>query len=170
VAGQLALADFLTLAIRVTDVLGQVHQQHIIHKDVNPANIVCNLATGQVKLIDFGIATLLSRESPVFCHPRVLEGTLAYMSPEQTGRMNRAVDYRTDFYSLGATFYELLTGQVPFPTTAPVELVHAHLARQPVPPHHLRPEIPPVLSAVVMKLLAKNPTERYQSAYGLKAD
>ena len=110
----LELADFLQLAIQVTDILGQVHARHIMHKDINPANIVLNRETGQVKLIDFGISTRLERENQSFRNPNQLQGTLAYISPEQTGRMNRAIDYRTDFYSLGVTFYELLTGQLPF--------------------------------------------------------
>jgi serine/threonine protein kinase len=104
-AGQLALADFLELAIKVTDILGQIHRQYIMHKDINPSNIVLNPATGQVKIIDFGISTVLSQETPTFRNPNVLEGTLAYISPEQTGRMNRALDYRTDFYSLGGCLF-----------------------------------------------------------------
>ena len=130
IAGEFALAEFLTLAIQVTDILGQIHQQNIMHKDINPSNIVFNPATGQVKVIDFGISTVLARESTTIHNPEMLEGTLAYMSPEQTGRMNRAIDYRTDFYSLGATFYELLTGQLPFPTTGTMELVHCHIAKR----------------------------------------
>src|SRR6185503_3885219 len=135
--------------------------------DINPSNIVWNRAIGQVKLIDFGISTALSRENPTLRNPNVLEGTLAYISPEQTGRMNRAIDYRTDFYSLGATFYELLTGQLPFPTIDAMELVHAHIAKQPIPPHERNSNIPELLSEIVLKLMAKNAEDRYQSAYGL---
>ncbi len=164
------LAEFLPLAIEVVDILAQVHQQHIMHKDINPSNIVLNLTTGQLKLIDFGISTVLSRENPTLRNPNRLEGTLAYISPEQTGRMNRGMDYRTDFYSLGVTFYKLLIGQLPFPTTDAMELVHAHIAKQPTPPYELQPEIPQSLSEIVMKLMAKNAEDRYQSAYGLKAD
>jgi predicted ATPase/class 3 adenylate cyclase len=170
VAGQIEVGTFLKLAIQITEILGQLHSQQVIHKDINPANILLNPATGQIKLIDFSIATRLSRENPTFRNPDVIEGTLAYISPEQTGRMNRAVDYRTDFYSLGATFYELLTGQVPFLTTDLLELVHAHIAKYPPAPHLLRPEIPRPLSTIVQKLLAKNAEERYQSARGLQAD
>ena len=141
-----------------------------MHKDVNPSNIVLNPQTGQLKLIDFGISTVLSRENPTLHTPGRGEGTLAYMSPEQTGRMNRDMDYRTDLYSLGVTFYELLTGNLPFPTTDALALMHAHIAQQPLPPHELMQEIPRPLSAIVMRLMAKNAEDRYQSAHGLKAD
>ncbi|MBD0302803.1 MAG: AAA family ATPase, partial [Tolypothrix sp. T3-bin4] len=141
--------------------------------DINPSNIVFNPDTEIIKIIDFGIATVLTRENPTLKNPNVLEGTLAYMSPEQTGRMNRTLDYRTDFYSLGVSFYELLTGQLPFNTTDALELVHCHIAKQPVPPHLLRAEgrgIPKAVSDIVMKLMAKTAEERYQSAWGIKAD
>lgn len=179
-AGAWELAGLLRLAIDLTETIGQMHQQHIIHKDINPSNIVYNAATQEVRLIDFGISTVLSRETPTFRNPDVLEGTLAYMAPEQTGRMNRAIDYRTDFYAFGATLYELLTGLLPFSTDDPLELVHAHIARQPVAPHaHVLTRQPQIdgdaplihaLSAIILKLMAKNAEDRYQSAYGLKAD
>jgi predicted ATPase/signal transduction histidine kinase/tRNA A-37 threonylcarbamoyl transferase component Bud32 len=162
--------ELLTLAIQTTEILGQIHQQNIIHKDINPSNLVWNSTSGQLKLIDFGIATQLSRETPTLKNPNVLEGTLAYMSPEQTGRMNRALDYRTDFYSLGATFYELFTGQLPFETTDAMELVHCHIAKHPPPPIDVNPEIPRTISDIIIKLLAKTAEERYQSAYGIKLD
>jgi predicted ATPase/signal transduction histidine kinase len=167
---QLSLPDLLLLTIQIADVVGQVHQRHVIHKDINPSNIVWNPRSGQLKLIDFGIATQLSRENPTFQSLGGLEGTLAYMSPEQTGRMNRGVDYRTDFYSLGVTLYEVLTGRLPFLATDALALVHAHIAQQPTPPHELAPDIPQPLSMIVMKLLAKNAEDRYQSASGLIAD
>lgn len=167
---QFSLTEFFNIAIQTSQILGQIHQQHIIHKDINPANIVFNPDTGQIKLIDFGISTVLQLENPTLKNPNILEGTLPYISPEQTGRMNRALDYRTDFYSLGATFYELLTKQRPFSATDPLEMVHCHLAKQPIPVHELNPKIPPIVSHIVMKLLAKNAEERYQSAYGLAAD
>ncbi len=163
------LADFLRLAIEVANILGEVHQQHLIHKDINPSNIIFNPSTKQVKLIDFGISTVLSQENQTFRNPNILEGTLPYISPEQTGRMNRAIDYRTDFYSLGATFYELLTGQVPFPSDNMLEIVHSHIAKAPQPPHELI-DIPPIISKIILKLMAKNAEDRYQSAYGLKTD
>jgi PAS domain S-box-containing protein len=167
---QFNLTEFLTIAIQIVDILGEVHQRHIIHKDINPSNIVLNLTTGQLKLIDFGISTVLSKEILSLRSPNQLEGTLSYISPEQTGRMNRGIDYRTDFYSLGATFYELLTGQLPFKTTDLMELVHSHIAKYSTPPHEINPKIPLILSQIVMRLLAKNAEDRYQSAHGLKVD
>jgi PAS domain S-box-containing protein len=164
------LLTFLPLAINLTDILGRIHAAHIIHKDINPGNIVLNPDTGVIKIIDFGIATQFNRTNPTFKNPHVLEGTPAYLSPEQTGRMNQLLDYRTDFYSLGVTFYELLTGQLPFPTTDILELVHCHIAKQPVPPHELSATIPQAVSDAILKLMAKNAEERYQSAWGIKAD
>ncbi|BCL38312.1 AAA family ATPase [Nostoc sp. MS1] len=164
------LPTFLGLAIAVCDILGRIHAASVIHKDINPGNIVLNLDTGVVKIIDFGIATQFNRTNPTFKNPHVLEGTLAYLSPEQTGRMNRLLDYRTDFYSLGVTFYELLTGHLPFPTTDILELVHCHIAKQPPPPHELNAAIPKAVSDIVLKLMAKNAEDRYQSAWGIKTD
>ncbi|WP_242715538.1 AAA family ATPase [Microcoleus vaginatus] len=176
----LSLAKFLKLAIQTAEILGAIHAANIIHKDINPANIVFNPETEIIKIIDFGISTQLTRENPTLKNPNVLEGTLAYMSPEQTGRMNRSLDYRTDFYSLGVTFYELLTGQLPFDSTDALELVHYHIAKQPIPPHLLGggeeergrggEPCPQAVSDIVMKLMAKTAEERYQSAWGLKAD
>jgi predicted ATPase/class 3 adenylate cyclase/tRNA A-37 threonylcarbamoyl transferase component Bud32 len=168
--GKVHLEEFLAIAIEVTEFLGYIHQQNIMHKDINPANIVYNPVTKEVKLIDFGIATVLTRENPTFRNPNVLEGTLAYMSPEQTGRMNRAMDYRTDFYSLGVTFYELLSGRLPFLTDDVLEMVHCHIAKQPSPPHEVRPDIPRAVSDIILKLMTKNAEDRYQSAFGLKTD
>jgi predicted ATPase/signal transduction histidine kinase/tRNA A-37 threonylcarbamoyl transferase component Bud32 len=169
-AGRLTLDEFLRIAIGIATSIGQVHAAQIIHKDITPGNLVYHPASGQIKLIDFNIATRLRREEVAFQSPAVLEGTLAYISPEQTGRMNRVVDYRSDFYSLGATLYELLIGQRPFPGDDSLELVHAHMARLPVLPHQINPHIPPALSAILIKLLAKNAEDRYQSVDGLLAD
>jgi energy-coupling factor transporter ATP-binding protein EcfA2 len=167
----LALRDFLSLAPRIVANLEKIHNAKVIHKDINPANIVLNPETGQIKIIDFGIASVLQRENPGLKNPNVLEGTLAYISPEQTGRMNRSLDYRTDFYSLGVSFYELLTGQLPFRANDALELVHCHLAKQPLEINSLvREKIPPVVEAIIRKLMAKTPEERYQSAYGIRAD
>ena len=163
------LQEFLQIAIQLAQAVGELHQHKIIHKDIKPSNIIINPQTGQVKIADFGIASQLSAENPKISSPHSLEGTLAYMSPEQTGRMNRTVDYRTDFYSLGVTFYELLTGRLPFTTTDAMELVHCHIAVQPVPLVEMG-QIPQVVSDIVRKLLAKTAEERYQSAFGLKAD
>ncbi len=174
---QFTLKEFLSIAIKTTESLAAIHAANIIHKDINPSNIVYNPETEQLKIIDFGISTRLSRENQTVGNLDGLEGTLTYIAPEQTGRMNRGIDYRSDFYSLGATFYELLTSKLPFATTDSIELVHCHIAQQPVPPHELvetlnltSQPIPKAISDIVMKLLAKAPEERYQSAWGIKAD
>ncbi|MBD1821580.1 AAA family ATPase [Cyanobacteria bacterium FACHB-DQ100] len=159
---------FLQIAIHLTSVLAQLHQQNILHKDIKPENILVNEKMSEIRLIDFGISTRLpSENSPTI---NVLEGTLSYMSPEQTGRMNRSIDYRTDFYSLGVTFYEMLTGQLPFQATDTLEIIHCHIAKAPVPPHLINSDIPEAVSDIVMKLLAKTAEDRYQSALGLKTD
>jgi len=167
---QISISDFLPLAIQIAEALGQIHAANIIHKDINPANVVWNKATNQLKIIDFSIASRLPRENPSLKNPEQLEGTLAYISPEQTGRMNRSLDYRTDLYSLGVTFYELLTGKVPFESDSAMELVHCHIAKTPVAVNEVNPEVPPIISDIVMKLMAKNVEDRYQSAFGVKAD
>ncbi len=161
------LDELLSLAIHIIDILGEIHHKRIIHKNINPSNIVFNPSTGKLKFIDFGIATQLSQQ---YMNQNVLEGTLEYMSPEQTGRMNSALDYRTDFYSLGVTFYELFTGKLPFDTKDAMELVHCHLAKQPVPPNQINPDLPIPISNIILKLLEKNADNRYQSAWGIKAD
>ncbi|MCW5318453.1 AAA family ATPase [Nostoc sp. KVJ3] len=165
-----SLQEFLEIAITLCNTLDILYRERIIHKDIKPSNILINLKTKQIKLIDFSIASLLPRETQTLINPNVLEGTLAYISPEQTGRMNRGIDYRTDFYSLGVTFYELLTGVLPFLSNEPMELVHCHIAKVAPLVHEISPEIPPVLSEVVKKLMAKNAEDRYQSALGLKFD
>ncbi|WP_096582724.1 AAA family ATPase [Tolypothrix tenuis] len=165
-----SLEEFLVLAIALCDTLDILYHERIIHKDIKPSNILINPETKQVKLIDFSIASLLPRETQTLINPNVLEGTLAYISPEQTGRMNRGIDYRTDFYSLGVTFYELLTGELPFSYHDAMELVHSHLAKIPRLIAEIRPDIPSILSKIVSKLMAKNAEDRYQSALGLKFD
>ena len=167
---QLSLEKFLTIAIKTTEGLAAIHKANIIHKDINPSNILYNSQTEQLKIIDFSISTRLPKEFLTFIPPHKLEGTLAYIAPEQTGRMNRGIDYRSDFYSLGVTFYELLTNQLPFETTDPIELVHCHIAQQPSLPHKLNPDIPNSVSNIIIKLLAKAPEERYQNALGIQAD
>ncbi|MEH1784681.1 MAG: AAA family ATPase [Nostoc sp.] len=169
------LIIFLKVAINLAHILGELHAKHIIHKDIKPHNILIDPDSGEVKLIDFSISSRLDKENPILSNPNLLEGTLAYMSPEQTGRMNRAIDFRTDFYSLGVTLYEMLTGTLPFHTTDPMELVHCHIAKTPVAPCQetvcrVLEEVPEAISAIILKLLAKTAEERYQSAWGLKAD
>lgn len=164
------LANLLELAVSIAEGLGEIHASHIIHKDINPSNIVLNPITRQVKIIDFGISTVLARETPSLKNPDALEGTLAYISPEQTGRMNRALDYRSDFYSFGVTLYELLSGGLPFSGGDALELVHRHLAQQPLPVQQVAEDIPQAVSNIVAKLMAKTAEERYQSAWGIKAD
>ncbi|MEG4090389.1 serine/threonine-protein kinase, partial [Microcoleus sp. Pol12B4] len=165
---KLTLAEILEIAIQITDILDGLYRNRVIHKDIKPANVLIHPETKQIKLIDFSIASLLPRETQEIQNPNVLEGTLAYISPEQTGRMNRGIDYRTDFYSLGVTLYELLTGKLPFECDDPMELVHCHIAKK--PPAINSEEIPQVVSDMVMKLMAKNAEKRYQSALGLKYD
>jgi predicted ATPase/signal transduction histidine kinase len=165
-----ALRSILTIALTLTRALETLHQQQVIHKDIKPANIIINPHTETIKLTDFSIASRLDRETPLLTPPQHLEGTLAYMAPEQTGRMNRTVDYRCDFYSLGVTLYQLLTGQLPFSSQDTQAIVYAHLTQQPQPISELNPAIPTVLGAIVAKLMAKNAEDRYQSAAGLLAD
>ena len=164
------LAEFFDIAIQIVTTLEGLYRCRIIHKDIKPHNILINPQTKEVKLIDFSISSLLPRESQEIQNPNQLEGTLAYISPEQTGRMNRGIDYRTDFYSLGVTFYEMLAGQLPFQSTDPMELVHCHIARQAIPPISVNPAIPQILNDIVMKLIAKTAEDRYQTAFGIKYD
>jgi serine/threonine protein kinase len=166
----LGLRAALQIADAIADAVESIHRCNVIHKDIKPHNIVVHMETYRVKLIDFGSATRLSQETQRASSPELLEGTLAYMSPEQTGRMNRTLDHRTDLYSLGVTLYEMLTGVLPFQATDPMELVHSHIARKPTPPHQLSAGVPEAVSAIVMKLLAKAAEDRYQSASGLRAD
>jgi predicted ATPase/signal transduction histidine kinase len=175
---QLSVCHFLDIAIQLAEILHGLYQNRVIHKDIKPANILIHPTKNHIKLIDFSISSLLPKETQEIQNPNILEGTLAYISPEQTGRMNRGIDYRSDFYSLGITLYELLTTEVPFKGYDPIELVHCHIAKVPVFPDYGRgeeeergrQEIPQALSEIVMKLMAKNAEDRYQSALGLKYD
>src|SRR6266496_5344858 len=164
------LTKFLPLAIGLTTALGQVHGCGLTHKDIKPANVLVNHATGQVWLMGFGIASRLPRERQAPEPPGFIAGTLPYMAPEQTGRMNRSIDSRSDLYAFGVTLYEMLTGSLPFTASDPMELVHCHIARQPTPPHMKFKGIPDAVSAIVMKLLAKTAEERYQTAIGVERD
>lgn len=166
----LALAEILDIAIQLANTLHALAQQRVIHKDIKPANIVIHPETKQVKLIDFSIASLLPRETQEIQNPNVLEGTLAYLAPEQTGRMNRGIDYRADFYALGVTLYELLSGTLPCTSEDPLELVHCHIAKLPTPVDRVNTAVPGMVAAIVSKLMAKNAEDRYQSAIGLKYD
>ena len=166
----LDVSEFLRIAIPLAGALRRVHERGLIHKDIKPANILVDAASGGVWLTGFGIASRLPREHQPPAPPEVIAGTLAYMAPEQTGRMNRSVDSRSDLYALGVTFYEMLTGQLPFIAADPMEWVHCHIARRPVPPNERVALVPEPLSAIVMKLLAKTAEERYQTASGLEAD
>ncbi|GJD19500.1 serine/threonine protein kinase [Rivularia sp. IAM M-261] len=163
------ISESLVTAISLASILIDLERVGIIHKDIQPINVIINLKTGQVQLTNFGFSSCLYLEKPTINNPNLLEGSLAYMAPEQTGRMNRSIDYRTDFYSLGVTLYEILTGTLPFNSHDPLELVHCHIAKQPVAPQELV-EIPQPVSDIIMKLLAKNAEDRYQSAAGLKFD
>ncbi|WP_437683528.1 AAA family ATPase [Sorangium sp. So ce131] len=169
-AAPLDLKAALTIALSAARVLDEIHRHKVIHKDVKPHNILVDPDTLDVHFTCFGIATLLPQETQQAISPEALEGTLAYMSPEQTGRMNRFIDRRTDLYSLGVTFYEMLTGALPFGESEPMDLIHGHIARTPAPPHERAPGVPEAVSRIVMKLLAKNAEDRYQSAYGVAAD
>jgi hypothetical protein len=164
------VTDFLPIAVALSAVVGRLHARGLIHKDLKPANILVDTASGGVWLTGFGIASRLPREHQAPAPPEVIAGTLAYMAPEQTGRMNRSVDSRSDLYALGVTFYEMLTGTLPFTAADPMEWVHCHLARQPVPPAERVADIPGPVSAIVMKLLAKTAENRYQTAAGLTID
>jgi predicted ATPase len=167
---QLNLAEILEIAIQITSTLQLLGKQQIIHKNINPTNLLINPTTKQIKLIDFSIASLLPRETQIMVNPDLLEGNLSYISPEQTGRMNRGIDYRSDFYSLGITLYQLLTGRLPFITIDSLELVHCHLSQIAMPANLVNPEIPAVVAQVVAKLMAKNAEDRYQSAQGIQHD
>ncbi|MBW4564361.1 MAG: AAA family ATPase [Mojavia pulchra JT2-VF2] len=167
---KLSLKSFLEIAIQLAFSLANIHGKQVIHKDIKPDNIVINTNNLTVKIIDFSISSHLFRENQTISSPELLEGTLAYMSPEQTGRMNRSLDYRTDFYSLGVTFYQMLTGLLPFDASDPLEIIHSHIAKIPSLPHKVNSEVPLVVSKIVMKLLAKSAEDRYQNALGLKAD
>src|ERR1700688_4872993 len=166
----LEVSQFLRIAIPLAKALRRVHERGLIHKDIKPTNILVDPASGGAWLTGFGIASRLPREHQAPAPPEVIAGTLAYMAPEQTGRMNRSVDSRSDLYALGVTFYEMLTGQLPFTAVDPMEWVHCHVARQPVSPDERVASVPVPLSAIVMKLLAKTAEGRYQTAAGVEVD
>lgn len=166
----LSLKDILTISAYLAKGIGDIHTHHIIHKDIKPQNIIVNPETNEAKIIDFEISTLLSREIQEVLNPDSLEGSIAYISPEQTGRMNRSIDYRTDIYSFGVTLYELLTGQLPFQSNDLMELIYMHIARSPIPVNEIDSSIPMAVSNIVSKCLEKEPEARYHSGYGIKND
>ena len=166
----LELGRFLRLAAGLAAALGKLHARGLIHKDIKPANVLAEQATGQAWLTGFGLASRLPRERQPVAPPEEIAGTLAYMAPEQTGRMNRSIDARSDLYALGVTCYQMVTGVLPFTASDPLEWVHCHLARRAVPPAARLASIPEPVSAIIMKLLAKTAEERYQTAAGLEAD
>jgi PAS domain S-box-containing protein len=168
----LSVGEFLPIALQMVQILHDLYIHRVIHKDIKPANVLIHPGTKQIKLTDFSIASLLPEETNTLINynSTVLEGTLAYLAPEQTGRMNRGIDYRTDFYALGVTFFELLTGQLPFQTDDPMEMIYSHIAKQPPDLSTINSQIPLVLGQIVQKLMAKNAEDRYQSALGIKHD
>jgi PAS domain S-box-containing protein len=164
------IGSFLRFAISIATALDKAHQRGLVHKDIRPANILLNHASGEVRLTGFGIASRVARERQAPEAPEFIAGTLAYMAPEQTGRMNRSIDSRSDLYALGVTLYQMLTGALPFTAAEPIEWVHCHIARQPVAPDERLPNVPVPVSAIIMKLLAKTPEDRYQTAAGVDTD
>ena len=170
IGARLDIGSFLRIAVGLTSALNRLHGSGLVHKDVKPSNVVVNRATGRVWLTGFGIASLLPRERQAPEPPEFIAGTLAYMAPEQTGRMNRSIDSRSDLYSLGVTLYEMLIGSLPFSASDPMEWVHCHIARSPPVPSERLKEVPPAISAIILKLLAKAAEERYQTAVGAERD
>ncbi|BAY87090.1 serine/threonine protein kinase with two-component sensor domain [Calothrix parasitica NIES-267] len=164
------IENFLDIAIQITSALDEIHRNKIIHKDIKPDNILINPDTKEIKIIDFSISTILPQGIQFLVHSDILEGTLAYISPEQTGRVNRGIDYRTDYYSLGITLFELLTGKLPFNNDNTLGLIYSHISQEPPVETIIDLGIPLVISELVGKLMAKNPEDRYQSALGLKHD
>jgi len=170
IQGPMETKQFLRFAIGLTTAISQLHARELIHKDLKPSNVLVDAATGHVWLTGFGIASRLPRGRQAPEPPEFIAGTLPYMAPEQTGRMNRSIDSRSDLYSLGVMLYEMLTGVLPFTASDPMLWVHCHLARQAVPPGERSNNVPGSLSAIIMKLLAKTAEERYQTAAGVESD
>ncbi len=163
------VGTFLRLAVSLSAALRRLHERGLVHKDIKPANVLVNSA-GEIRLTGFGIASRLPRERQAPDPPEIIGGTLAYMAPEQTGRMNRSIDARSDLYSLGVTFYQMLTGLLPFSASDPMEWVHCHIARHPAPLNERVNGVPAPVAAIVLKLLAKNAESRYQTAAGVESD
>jgi histidine kinase len=164
------LASFLRIGLRLSETLGTLHKNNIVHKSITPDNILVSEDQHEVKITNFGISSVLTHENDEIYDPEVIERTLLYMSPEQTGRTNQRIDYRTDLYSLGTTFYEMLTGRVPFKSKYPMEIIYSHIARNPDSPECIDSSIPKVISEIILRLLVKTPEERYQNCFGLMID
>jgi len=167
---KISIHSFLDTTTKIAEALGNLHKEDVIHRNIKPVNILINNVTGGVKITGFGLATDFTHVNDAVYEPKIIRGTLPYMSPEQTGRMNRAVDYRTDIYSLGITCYEMLTGKAPFISDDPLAIIHFHIAKTPEAPSQLHPDVPQVISDIVMKSMAKNCEDRYQNSFGLLAD
>src|SRR5262249_775403 len=167
---RMEVATLLSLAVALSAALGRLHERGLVHKDIKPSNVLVNSASGQVWLTGFGVASRLPRERQSPDPPEFIAGTLAYMAPEQTGRMNRSIHSRSDLSSLGAPPSQMLTGSLPFTASDPMEWVHCHIARKPVPPSERVKNVPPAISAILVKLLAKTAEERYQTAVGVERD
>lgn len=167
--GPLEMGRFLSIAVNLARAIGQVHRCGLVHKDIKPANVLVD-AEGNVRLTGFGIASQLPQERQPPAPPEIVAGTFAYMAPEQTGRMNRSIDARSDLYSLGVTLYEMLTGSLPFAASDAMEWIHCHIARRPTPPGERVDGIPQAVGGIVLKLLAKAAENRYQTAMGVEAD
>jgi serine/threonine protein kinase len=170
IQGPMEMMQFLRLAVELASVLSRMHRRGLVHKDFKPSNVLVDSASGQVRLMGFGIAARLRRERQAPEFPEVIAGTLAYIAPEQTGRMNRSIDSQSDLYAFGVSLYEMLTGDLPFTASAPMEWVHCHIARHPIPPSERHKNILGPVFSIIMKLLAKNAEERYQSAAGAEND
>jgi len=162
-------SKYLKIVSKISQIIGEIHNKNIIHKDINSNNILLN-KNYEICIIDFGISTKYKLKNQYISNPENLEGTISYISPEQTGRMNRTVDYRSDLYSFGVVLYEMFTGKLPFDEKDNIEVLHSHIAEKPISPEKINNEIPKILSKIILKLLSKNAEDRYQSAFGLKHD
>ncbi len=167
---KISLEEFLIIAMKTTDALDEIHRKHIIHKDINPSNLIWNAESKSLKIIDFGISTRLPYEVQALIDPNSIEGSIAYMPPEQTGRINKNIDYRSDYYSLGITLYEIITGDKPFESDDILEMLYFHIAKTPASPYEKNLNIPKSISNIIMKLIEKNAEDRYQSSFGISYD